>query len=156
MVEETDEGYVCEGCERFFTSKSVAEKHEFDCPELATIFRRFGNWLSARFIKKYGFDRRKSSTKMLEFLYFRYLADWGAAIVFTLFIIVRFLLMFEIDAIPYSGTIDYSDKDIFMLGISGYILVGSLRNIKEYRLKVIDEIPKLQRELGTTKTFQRK
>ena len=93
---------------------------------------------------------------MLEFLYFRYLADWGAAIVFTLFIIVRFLLMFEIDGIPYSGTIDYSDKDIFMLGISGYILLGSLKNIKEYRLKVIDEIPKLQRELGTTKTFQRK
>lgn len=100
MVTEEDGGYYCDGCDAFFNNSNQAEKHEFDCPELAGYYRRIISWFSRRFISKHGFDRRKSSTKMLEYLYFRYLMDGMAVLISATIIVVRLLLIFEIEQIP--------------------------------------------------------
>ena len=93
---------------------------------------------------------------MLEFLYFRYLADYAAAGAMAMFLIVRYLLMVEMDGIPFSGTVPYDDSDIFMLLISLWILLSNFRRIREYKIKVIKEIPKLQKELGVTEEYLKK
>ena len=129
----SDGGYTCKNCYTLLSSKDLAERHDFDCSATASYFRKFGQWLSARFIRNYGFDRRKTSTKMLEFLYFRYLADYASASLMMAYIITRTLLMFEVDGVPYSGTVPYDDKDIWALLISSYILIGNFRNIREYK-----------------------
>ena len=156
MVIVDEDGYYCDGCEEFFNNNNQAEKHEFDCPELAGFFRKFITWWSKRFISKYGFDRRKSSTKLLEYLYFRYMMDYTAMLVSGTIIAVRLLLIFEVDGIPLSGSMPYEDETILTIGISGYILQGSYRKIREFKLKVIDEIPKLTKELGTTRRHKKK
>ena len=156
MVLEEDGDYYCDGCDRFFTNKEQAEKHEFDCPELTGYSRKFAMWLSRRFINKYGFDRRKTSTKILEFLYVRYLGDVGAAVASAIIIIARVLLIVEIEGVPYSGTLPFKTETLITLGLSVYILQGSLRKIREFKLKVINEIPKLTKELGTTQKHKKK
>ena len=113
-------------------------------------------WLSRRFINKYGFDRRKTSTKILEFLYVRYLGDVGAAVASAIIIIARVLLIVEIEGVPYSGTLPFKTETLITLGLSVYILQGSLRKIREFKLKVINEIPKLTKELGTTQKHKKK
>jgi len=156
MVLEEDGDYYCDGCDRFFTNKEQAEKHEFDCPELTGYSRKFAMWLSRRFINKYGFDRRKTSTKILEFLYVRYLGDVGAAVASAIIIIARVLLIVEIEGVPYSGTLPFKTETLITIGLSVYILQGSLRKIREFKLKVINEIPKLTKELGTTQKHKKK
>ena len=156
MVTEVNGEYVCDGCDQYFTTANQAEKHEFDCPELAGFFRKFISWWSKRFVSKYGFDRRKSSTKLLEFLYFRYMMDYTAMIVSGTIIAIRLLLIFEVEGVPLSGSMPYSDETLLTIGISGYILQGSYRKIREFKLKVIDEIPKLTKELGTTQSHKKK
>jgi hypothetical protein len=113
-------------------------------------------WLSRRFITKYGFDRRKVSTKILEFLYVRYLMDIGAAIASALIIVIRAILIFEIEGVPYSGTMPAKTETIITIGLSVFILQGSLRKIREFKLKVIKEIPKLTKELGVTQKHLKK
>ena len=139
FLHQSDGSYICKDCGIVLPSKNSAEKHSFDCSVRASYFRKFGQWLSSRFIRNYGFDRRKSSTKMLEFLYFRYLADYAAAGAMAMFLIVRYLLMVEMDGIPFSGTVPYDDSDIFMLLISLWILLSNFRRIREYKIKVIKE-----------------
>ena len=156
MVLEEDGDYYCEGCDRFFTNQEQAEKHEFDCSELAGYGRKFAMWLSRRFITKYGFDRRKVSTKILEFLYVRYLMDIGAAIASGLIIVIRAILIFEIEGVPYSGTMPAKTETIITIGLSAFIFQGSLRKIREFKLKVIKEIPKLTKELGVTQKHLKK
>ena len=156
MVLEEEDGYYCDGCDRFFTNREQAEKHEFDCSELAGYGRRFAMWLSKRFITKYGFDRRKVSTKILEFLYVRYLMDIGASVASALIIVVRTILIFEIEGVPYSGSMPVKTETLITLGLSAFILQGSLRKIREFKLKVINEIPKLTKELGVTKKHLKK
>ena len=156
MVLEEEDGYYCDGCDRFFTNREQAEKHEFDCSELAGYGRRFAMWLSKRFITKYGFDRRKVSTKILEFLYVRYLMDISAAVASALIIVVRTILIFEIEGVPYSGSMPVKTETLITLGLSAFILQGSLRKIREFKLKVINEIPKLTKELGVTKKHLKK
>jgi hypothetical protein len=156
MVLEEDGDYYCDGCDRFFTNKEQAEKHEFDCSELTGYSRKFAMWLSRRFINKYGFDRRKISTKILEFLYVRYLGDVGAAVASAIIIIARVLLIVEIEGVPYSGTLPFKTETLITIGLSVYILQGSLRKIREFKLKVINEIPKLTKELGTTQKHKKK
>ena len=156
MVIEEEDGYYCDGCDRFFTNREQAEKHEFDCSELAGYGRRFAMWLSKRFITKYGFDRRKVSTKILEFLYVRYLMDIGAAVASALIIVVRTILIFEIEGVPYSGSMPVKTETLLTVGLSAFILQASLRKIREFKLKVINEIPKLTKELGVTKEHLKK
>ena len=156
MVLEEEDGYYCEGCDRFFSNSVQAEKHEFDCSELASYSRKFIMWLSKRFITKYGFDRRKVSTKILEFLYVRYLMDIGAAVASALIIVMRLILIFEIEGVPYSGTMPAKTETLLTIGLSAFILQASLRKIREFKLKVIKEIPKLTKELGVTKKHLKK
>ena len=118
--------------------------------------RKFVMWLSKRFITKYGFDRRKTATKILEFLYVRYLGDVGAAVASAIIIIARVLLIVEIEGVPYSGTLPFKTETLITIGLSVYILQGSLRKIREFKLKVINEIPKLTKELGTTQKHKKK
>jgi len=150
MVIVEEDGYYCQGCDEFFSTSNQAEKHEFDCPELAGYRRKFLSWLSKRFISKYGFDRRKNSTKMLEFLYFRYLMDISALIISGLIIVGRILLIIEIEGVPLSGTMPFKDETVLIIGMSIWIFMGSYTNIREFKLKVINAIPKLTKELGTT------
>ena len=156
MVLEEEDGYYCEGCDRFFSNSDQAEKHEFDCSELAGYSRKFVMWLSKRFITKYGFDRRKVATKILEFLYVRYLMDIGAAVASALIIVMRLILIFEIEGVPYSGTMPAKTETLLTVGLSAFILQASLRKIREFKLKVINEIPKLTKELGVTKKHLKK
>jgi hypothetical protein len=156
MVLEEEDGYYCEGCDRFFSNSDQAEKHEFDCSELVGYGRRFVMWLSRRFITKYGFDRRKVSTKILEFLYVRYLMDIGAAVASALIIVMRLILIFEIEGVPYSGTMPAKTETLLTIGLSAFILQASLRKIREFKLKVIKEIPKLTKELGVTQKHLKK
>lgn len=153
---QSDGSYTCKNCNTLLPSKDLAERHDFDCLATASYTRKFGQWLSTRFIRDYGFDRRKTSTKMLEFLYFRHLADYASASLMATYIIVRALLMFKVDGVPFSGTLPYDDRDILGLLLSSYILIASFRNIREYKVKVIKEIPKLQKELGVTDEFLKK
>ena len=71
-------------------------------------------------------------------------------------IAVRLLLIFEVEGVPLSGSMPYSDETLLTIGISGYILQGSYRKVREFKLKVIDEIPKLTKELGTTQSHKKK
>ena len=93
---------------------------------------------------------------MLEFLYFRYLADCAAAGATATYLIVRYFLMEEVDGIPFSGTVPYTDMDIFMFLVAVWILLSNFRRIREYKIKVIKEIPKLQKELGVTEEYLKK
>ena len=156
MVTEEDGEFYCDGCGEFFNTNNQAEKHEFDCPDLTGFFRKFISWWSRKFISKHGFDRRKSSTKLLEFLYFRYLMDYVAMVVSGMVITIRLLLIFEVDGIPLSGSMPYKDETLLIIIMSGYILQGSYRKIREFKLKVVDEIPKLSKELGTTQKHKKK
>ena len=156
MVSEEAGGYYCDGCDRFFNSSEQAEKHEFDCTELAGYGRRFGMWLSRRFIRKHGFDRRKTSTKILEFLYLRYLMDITAALSSGTIVVVRIILLYEIEGVPYSGSMPLNSETLLTLFLSLYILQASLLKIREFKLKVIKEIPKLTKDLGTTQAHKKK
>ena len=76
--------------------------------------------------------------------------DKIAAGFLVIIIAARILLLIEIEGIPYSGTMAFSDRELFGILIALAILLGSYRNIKEYKIKVINEIPNLQKELGVT------
>ena len=149
-IKQVEGGYHCNLCDLALASESLAAKHDFDCPSRAGIHRKFAQWVTSRFIRNHGFDKQKSSTKILEFIYFRYVMDKIAVVLMCVIIVARILLLIEIEGIPYSGTMPFSDRELFGILIAVAILFGSYRNIKEYKIKVINEIPKLQKELGVT------
>ena len=82
--------------------------------------------------------------------------DIGAAVASALIIVIRTILIFEIDGVPYSGTMPAKTETIITIGLSAFILQGSLRKIREFKLKVIKEIPKLTKELGVTQKHLKK
>ena len=82
--------------------------------------------------------------------------DCTAMIVSGTIIAIRLLLIFEVEGVPLSGSMPYSDETLLTIGFSGYILQGSYRKVREFKLKVIDEIPKLTKELGTTQSHNKK
>ena len=82
--------------------------------------------------------------------------DYTAMIVSGTIIAIRLLLIFEVEGVPLSGSMPYSDETLLTIGFSGYILQGSYRKVREFKLKVIDEIPKLTKELGTTQSHNKK
>ena len=82
--------------------------------------------------------------------------DIGAAIASALIIVIRLILIFEIEGVPYSGTMPAKTETIATIGLSAYIFQGSLLKIREFKLKVIKEIPKLTKELGVTKKHLKK
>ena len=69
--------------------------------------------------------------------------DYTAMIVSGTIIAIRLLLIFEVEGVPLSGSMPYSDETLLTIGISGYILQGSYRKVREFKLKVIsmDELP---------------
>ena len=76
--------------------------------------------------------------------------DIGAAVASALIIVMRLILIFEIEGVPYSGTMPAKTETLLTIGLSAFILQASLRKIREFKLKVIKEIPKLTKELGVT------
>ena len=82
--------------------------------------------------------------------------DIGAAVASALIIVVRTILIFEIEGVPYSGSMPVKTETLITLGLSAFILQGSLRKIREFKLKVIKEIPKLTKELGVTQRHLKK
>ena len=82
--------------------------------------------------------------------------DIGAAVASALIIIIRLILIFEIEGVPYSGTMPAKTETLLTVGLSAFILQASLRKIREFKLKVINEIPKLTKELGVTKKHLKK
>ena len=149
-IKQVEGGYHCNLCDLSLASESLAAKHDFDCPSRANIRRKFAQWVTSRFIRNHGFDKQKSSTKILEFTYFRYVMDRIRMVFLAVVFLVRIVLLIEIEGIPYSGTMPFSNRDLFGLFIALVILLESIRNVKEYKIKVINEIPKLQKELGVT------
>ena len=132
FIEQVGGKYHCKLCDLDLASESLAAKHDFDCPSRAAPHRKFANWVASRFIRNHGFDKQKSSTKILEFMYFRYVMDRITMVSFFIILVVRILLLIKIEGIPYSGTMPFSDREFFGILIALWVLLGSidtLRNI---------------------------
>ncbi len=153
FVVESDGSHTCKRCGNSLATEITAEQHWFDCT--AGRLRRFQMWLSARFIEKHGFDRKKTSTKILEFVYIRYLQDWFNAYVALICFAIRILAHFEIEAIPYSGTYPAtSPMELIWVLYLFVTLAEKGKGVREYQVKVIKEIPNLQKELvGTSESL---
>ena len=108
-------------------------------------------WLTDRFITQHGFVRNKPSTKILEFVYIRYLEDWFFTHLALLFFTVKIITMYEIGGIPYSGMYPVTSLGELLMFLYLFIsLAEKGKGLREYKAKVIKEIPNLQRELVGT------
>ena len=150
---ESDGCHTCKRCGNSLPTAILAEQHWFDCT--AGRLRRFQMWLTDRFITKHGFNRKKTSTKILEFVYIRYLQDCFNAYFALICFVIRILAHYKIEAIPYSGTYPVTSPIEFMFFLYMFIsLAEAGKGVREYNAKVIKEIPNLQKELvGTSESL---
>ena len=150
---ESDGSYTCKRCGNSLATEITAEQHWFDCT--AGRLRRFQMWLTDRFITKHGFDRKKTSTKILEFVYIRYLQDCFNAYFALICFVIRILAHYKIEAIPYSGTYPVtSPMELIWFLYLFVTLAEKGKGVREYQVKVIKEIPNLQKELvGTSESL---
>ena len=113
-----------------------------------TNHSRFLRWLSERWIQHHGFDRRRKTTKVFEFLYFRFLSDIMACFIAVMIVVVRVGLIFEIEGIPYSGTMEMTNETIIIILLSLWIVVGRVEAIREFYRYVITQIPAIKQQLN--------
>ena len=60
------------------------------------------------------------------------------------------MLMIELPGIPYTGTWAYNDSDLLYFGYLFAMLGKTYADIREFKVKVIKEIPNLQKEWAGT------
>ena len=58
--------------------------------------------------------------------------------------------MFEISGIPYTGIFPFNTVDFLWFMYAFWQLAVANQQLREYNLKVIEEIPNLQKEFGVS------
>ena len=71
-----------------------------------------------------------------------------ACFVAVMIVVVRVGLIFEIEGIPYSGTMEMTDETIIIILISLWIAVGRVEAIREFYKYVITQIPAIKQQLN--------
>lgn len=142
------EVYHCKGCDATFTARKQAVKHEVNCSEARNPLKNFAYWISQRFMKKYGFDRRLRLTKMFEYLYFRFVLDILALAISILVVIGRLIAIYEIEGVPYSGSMEFSTEAVAVIVFATYVALDRFYAIEEFYYMVVQQMPKFKSELS--------
>lgn len=99
-------------------------------------------------MKKYGFDRRLRLTKMFEYLYFRFVLDILALAISILVVIGRLIAIYEIEGVPYSGSMEFSTEAVAVIVFATYVALDRFYAIEEFYYMVVQQMPKFKSELS--------
>ena len=144
-----DDGVIhCKGCDKVFPTRKQAVIHEVHCPEARNFLKNIAYWVSDKFIAKYNFDKRLRLTKMFHYLFFRFVLDILAFLISVLVIVGRILAIYEVNGIPFSGTMEGSNEAVLIIVFAAYIAIDRFHAIEEFYYMVIQQMPKFKEELG--------